>query len=114
MPHFHALGHSIDAFTLMFDGHQGGLAWQVIIPQIMVDRLEMPHPFAGVRSQSQDAISEKILANSIPTKMIVGRRPGTGENHPALLVQSQPAPAIRSANGLPRVGRPCFVTELAW
>src|SRR5262249_42585765 len=59
------------------------------------------------------AVREEIRAAPVAAVEVEGRRSESGEDHPALLVDAEPAPGIRRAPVLPRVAFPGLVPELS-
>ena len=85
----------------------------VVVPEVVMHRLEMPEPLAGARVERDQAIAEEIRARPVCAVEIVGRRTGRHVDDPALLVDGELAPAVRAADVLVRVLRPCVVAVLA-
>ena len=50
-----------------------GAGGQIVIPQIVMDRLEMPQPFSRAGIQRHDAVAEKILPDAVGPVEIVRR-----------------------------------------
>src|SRR5665213_2714821 len=85
----------------------------IVIPDVVVNHLEVPKTFAGAGVQREQAVAEQIGPRAVgPVKVVFGasRR---HINDPASLVQRKFAPTISAANGLPCVLRPCVISELA-
>src|SRR3954466_3476774 len=68
-----------------------------------MNRLEMPESFAGADIESNQAVSEEIVAPAISAVEIVVRRAGWEESNAAFRVDRNFAPGIRAADILPCV-----------
>ncbi|MFO1501028.1 MAG: hypothetical protein U1G07_22005 [Verrucomicrobiota bacterium] len=45
---------------------------QVPVPEVVVDKLEVPDPLACFQIQSEQAVGEKVLTNAVPAPEIKG------------------------------------------
>ena len=90
-----------------------GLRGQVVVPEIVVRRLEMPLAFARADIQGDDAIAEEILAGPVGAVEVVGGRPSGDEQQAAFGVQAHAGPVVGAAGMLPALFAPGFVAELA-
>ena len=89
------------------------LGGQVVVPKVVVRRLEVPLPFACTGIESNDAVPEEILAGSVRSVEIVGRRSGRNQEQSALGIQAHAAPVVRTAGELPAVLSPSVIAKFA-
>src|ERR1035437_3451373 len=85
----------------------------VVVPKIMMNRLEMPQAFSRAGIQRQQAVAEQVIALPVAAVEVVGRRSGRDVNNAALLIKAHVAPIIGGSDVLPGILRPSLVTELA-
>jgi hypothetical protein len=52
------LNHHVHVLAVVLHGQQFGSSRQIVVPQIVMDRLEMPQPLSGARVQRDDRIGE--------------------------------------------------------
>ena len=102
-----------DLAAVADDGHEVRLRGQVPIPQVMVDGLEMPTPFAGTAVEGNDAIAEQVGALAVAAVEVDRGRGEWNEDHPALLVDAHRRPGIGAAALVPGVALPSVVAVLA-
>src|SRR5262249_50171661 len=107
------LQDGLDALTAVAHVDQSGRAGKVVIPDVVMRRLEMPDAFASGRIQRQDAVAEQIRSLAIAAVVIEGRRSGRSEDPAALQVDAHAAPIVRRARGLGGFPVPGLVPELA-
>ena len=106
------LRDGIDHFSIVANGQQLGRGGVVIIPNIVVDHLEMPQPFAGAGVKRKQGIAEQISAGPVHSVKVVLRAGGGGVEDAALDVDGHFAPDVDAADGFPGVFGPGLVTEL--
>ena len=99
--------------TVVRDRHEVRIDRQVVIPQVVAQRLKVPDPFARVRVEGDRAVGEQVLAVAVAAVEVERRRPESSEDEAALDVDAEPAPGVGPAAVLPRVAGPGFVAELA-
>ena len=86
---------------------------QIVIPQIVMDRLEMPQALAGARVEREQAVAEEIRADAVRAVVVVGRRRNREIGDAALRIERDLAPHIDAARVLPGILGPGVVAELA-
>src|SRR5580704_6585352 len=86
---------------------------KVAVPNVMVDGLKMPDAFAGFGVQREQAIGEKIRANTVHAIKIHCGRAGRNIDNSTLQIDSHSGPIICGTAGFPGVPRPGVVAELA-
>jgi hypothetical protein len=59
---------------------------QVVVPDAVVDHLEMPRPLSGARVEGDQALGKEVVAGSVPAIEVVGRRAEGEIDQPELLV----------------------------
>ena len=106
-------GDGVDALAVVADGHQLRRRHVVVIPQVVMDRLEVPEPLSRARIERDQAVREEVLAEPIATIEVVGRRSGRHVHDPALVVDREGAPVVGAADVLVRLLRPRVVAELS-
>src|SRR5690606_8317320 len=67
--------YRIDFFAAVVYRNELRRCRKVIIPDVVMNRLKMPKPFAGTGIQCEDAISKQITAGAVCAIVVVGRRP---------------------------------------
>ena len=70
---FRDLGHGLDLTTIDFDIDEVRGGGDIVIPDAVMDGLEMPDPFAAFCVQHKQAFGEYVLAMTHATPVIVGR-----------------------------------------
>ena len=103
----------VDAAAVVPDGHQLRRRDVVEIPQIVMDRLEMPQPLARARVEREQAIGEEVRAVPIGAVEVVRRRAGRDVDDAPVLVDRHLTPVVRAADVLVGVFRPRLVAELS-
>ncbi len=78
-----------------------------------MDHLEVPEPLSGSGVQRKDAVAEQIGTRAVGPVEIELRAARRHVDDTAAFVDRELAPVVGAAHGLPGVGRPCFVAELA-
>ena len=68
------LGHRLDCPPVDGDVDQHGRRREVVVPDAVVDGLEVPHPLAGPRIDADEALGEEVVAGPVPAVVVVGRR----------------------------------------
>ena len=92
---------------------------KVVVPQAVVDRLEVPNALAGLHVEADEALSEQVVARPVSAIIIVRRRRQREVDVPELLVAARRRPHVGVPRVLPRravlveAGQPCLVTRLA-
>ena len=97
----------------MGHGHQIGGCRQVAVPEIVMNKLKMPEPLAGLGIQRQQAIGIQILAQTVATPEIEGCRAGRAEHDPPGFIEREARPHIGAADITVRLGGPGLVARLA-
>ncbi len=67
------LGNGLDVPTVNGDIHEVGRGRRVIIPDTMVDHLEVPGPFSGFCVQRHQALAEQVVTGPVAAIKIIGR-----------------------------------------
>ena len=80
----------------------------VVVPQIVVNRLEVPDPCAGVGAKGHDRVGEQVVSEALAAEVVVARAARRNVNQVARLVGDDDRPrvgAARTSRGpaLPRV-----------
>src|SRR5437867_4516164 len=73
----------------------------------------MPDPPASFRVQAKRAISEQVIAFTVPAIKIRRGRAGAHKYQAALLVHAGATPVIRCAGPLPTIALPGLMAEFA-
>ena len=95
------------------DIHQHRRGRIVEVPDVVVDRLEMPHPLAGLDVEREDAGAEQVVAGPEAAEEVDRRRIGRNVDEPARRIGRHRRPRRHVAGPLPRVVLPRLVAELA-
>ena len=59
------LGHGIDDFAIAPDTEQRGGRGKIAIPDVVLDRLEMPEPLAGLCIEREKGVRKKIVPGTV-------------------------------------------------
>ena len=110
---FRGLGDGVHHAPAPLDGDEHGCLWQVAVPQVVAHDLVVPDALSGGGSQREHAVAEEVGAVAVAAPEVPRRRAGRQEDEPARVVDADPAPRVRAADGLPRVGGPGVVAGLA-
>jgi hypothetical protein len=73
------LHHRRDRLAVLGDGHQLGSVGQVVVPQVVVNDLEVPQPLAGARVEREQRVAEQVVARPVAAVEIEPRRSGRDE-----------------------------------
>ena len=85
----------------------------VVVPQIVMNHLEVPEPLPGAGIQREQGVAEEIAADAIGAVVVIGRRAGREVGDAALFVHRNFAPRVGAAGVFPRVLRPRVVADFA-
>ena len=107
------LGHGVDLLAVASDGDEVRIDRQIVIPEVMTQRLEVPGPLARPGVEGDRAIREQVVAVSVAAVEVERGRSEAGEDQAAIHVDAEPAPGVRPTPVLPGVARPRLVPELA-
>jgi hypothetical protein len=97
----------------MNDADQYRLRCEIIVPDVVVNRLEVPFSLAAVATQAHQTVTIEIGAPSVAAIHVVGRRCQGNEDRSPFCVHARGGPGVGAAAFLPRIAFPCFVAELA-
>src|SRR5689334_25159880 len=86
---------------------------QIVIPEVMVNRLEVPEVFARPRIQSEKRIGVEIIARAVSAVKFVLCRCERKIDDTALYINCDLAPYIDAAHVFVRVRRPRIVSGFA-
>ncbi len=103
----------IDRFTLVPHCKQLGSRRIVVIPNVVMNHLEVPQAPAGPGIQREQAVAEQVRPPAIGAVKVVLRARRRRKDDATLLVDRKFAPHVRSAHALPRVLWPGLIAELA-
>ena len=85
----------------------------VVVPQVVMDVLEVPQPLARARIERQQAIGKEVRADAIGAVEVEGSRSGGEVGNRPLRIDRDLPPRVGAADVLPRVLGPRLVAELA-
>src|SRR5689334_4872942 len=97
----------------MGDRDEVGVYRKVVVPEVVMNGLEVPDALAGLCVQRDGAVGEEVVPLAIAAIEIEIRRSQARENHPPLLIDTQSAPGIGPAPLLPGVRLPGLRTEFS-
>ena len=106
------LHERLDVAPIDRDIQQVGVRGEVVIPQSMVDRLEVPDPLAGLDIDRDDRLREEVVPEPIGPVEVVGGGPGRQVHVPQLVVSRQKTPDVRVPRVPPRLVQPGVGPEL--
>src|SRR5260370_25402327 len=107
------LRHGVDGLAVVMHGEEFRGGGVVVVPNVVVDELEMPEALAGAGVEREEAVAEEIGAEAVCAVEIVLGAGGGRVEDAAFGVERHFAPDVGAADGLPRVLRPRLVAELA-
>src|SRR5215472_2038470 len=110
---FAGLGHDIYVLPVLLDGGELRRSSLIVVPEIMVNHLEMPNALAGARVEREDTIAEQVVTLAIGAIEIVCGRAGGEIDEAALFVHRHISPGIVAAYVFPSVLWIRFVAEFA-
>src|SRR5205823_14269158 len=94
--------------------HENWRWGQIVIPQIVMNELEVPLVLSGVRIDRNDRVTEEIGAGPIAAVVVSrGRAEGHIEDAACFIGGHVPAPNIRAGPVLPAIVEPGLVTGFA-
>ena len=105
------LRHNIDRLAFMANRQKFGRSRVVVIPDIVMNHLEMPQTFSGPGVQRQQTIAEEVRPAAVRAVEVILRACSWRVNNTPLLIDGKLAPHIRSADAFPGVLRPSVITE---
>ena len=109
---FGHLGNGLDLLAVNLDVDQGRRRGQVVVPETVMHRLEMPNPLAGLRIDTHQALREQIVSQSVTAVPIVGRRANRQVDITQVQVSAHHGPHIGVAAVAPRAVLPGVCTQL--
>src|SRR6185437_3111905 len=100
------------AVFIDFDKSRSGR--QIVVPEVVVDGLEIPLQLSGVGVDGDDGIAEEIIAGTIAT-IVIGRRAAHGhEESIGLWIDSHiPAPDVSARAVFQAIAEPCVMADFA-
>ena len=96
------------------DGHvqQVGVGREVVVPQAVMDGLEVPHALPGLDVHRDQRLRKEVVAEAVDAVVVVGRRPRRQVHVAQLVVAGQHRPDVGVARVAPRVVQPGVDAEL--
>ena len=86
---------------------------EVVVPLVVVDRLEVPHALARLNVEGDHARAEEVGPGTEPAEIVDRRRIGGEVDEPEVFVRGHRRPRRDVPRPLPGVVQPCLVTDLA-
>ena len=90
---------------------EDGGAGQVEVPDVVVNRLEVPDPLAGLEVEGDDAVREQVVAGPVPAVEVAGRHLHREVHVAQLGVDGHLAPYPGVPGVAPRIVQPGVVPE---
>ena len=106
------LGDRLDLASVDGDVDQIACRRKVVVPEPVMDRLEMPDALAGLGVDADDALGEQVVPMPHPAVPVVGRRAGREIDVAELLVDGHRSPDVRVSAVAPRLVLPGIRPEL--
>ena len=78
---------------------------KITIPDVVFDTLEVPHAFAGRRTEAEDRVCKQVVAEPVGAVEIVRRRAGRGVDETPRLVERHTRPGVGAAACISRPRR---------
>ena len=113
IPRFCRLRHSVNRLALPMHSHQRRRRIQIAIPDVMMNRLIVPHKLSGVRVKGDERIAVEVVTNTVSAIEIRGRRAEWNKDHPTLRINRQSTPVICGASIFICILWPRFIPWLA-
>ena len=107
------LDHCVERPAILRHADQRRLRGQIVVPDVVVHRLEMPDALPGRGIECEHAVSKQIGPDAVAPVEVERRRADARENDAALHVEAHAGPVVCPADVLVGVGRPGLVSELA-
>ena len=107
------LRDGVDLLAVVRDRDQVGIDRQIVVPQVVMQRLKVPDALARPGVESDRAVGEQVVAMPVAAVEVEGGRSESGEDQAALHVDAEPAPGIGRAAVLPGIAFPGLVSEFA-
>ena len=85
---------------------------EVVVPDPVVDRLEVPDPLPGLGVDGDDALGEEVVAEAMAAVVVAGRRAGRQIDVAELVVGAQRRPDVGVARVAPRLVQPGIGAEV--
>ena len=105
-------GRDILAIPANIDHHGCGL--KIVVVDVVMNRLEIPGELARLRVEDDQGVAKQIIAGTIATPEIRGRRAEGQEDQATLGIDRRETPDVRSRAVLPAIASPRVVTDLTW
>src|SRR5260370_36845180 len=86
---------------------------EIVVPQIVMDGLEVPQALARARIQRQQRIAKQVVPFAVASVEIVARGPQREICDTPFLVNRLLATVVKAAGRLPRIGKPIVVTRIS-
>ena len=77
------LRHGVDRFAFSSDRHEVRIDRQIVVPQVVPQRLEVPDALAGPGVERDRAVRKQIIAVAVAAVEVEGGRPQAGEDQAA-------------------------------
>ncbi len=103
----------IDLPAILADGGQHRRSIQIKVPEIVMDRLEVPEPLARSGIEGKQRVGEQIGAVTISAVIVEGWRAGRDEDDAAPFIDRKLSPRVRRPRIAPGFRRPRFIAEFA-
>ncbi len=107
------LHDGVDLFSVDRDGRQHRRRRQIVIPQAVMNDLEVPFARAGIGVQAHQRFAEQIVTGTIAAIEIVARRAHREIHQAAALIQRERRPYVGVAGEFPGIVAPGIVAEFA-
>ena len=78
----------------MDDGGQERRRRDVVVPEVVMDRLKVPHDFARRRAEGNDRIGVAVVASALAAEVIRARAARGHENQIALRIGGEDRPGV--------------------
>src|SRR5206468_3614708 len=97
---FRDLRDRVDLLAVAHDGDEIRRGGEVVVPDVVLDALEVPDAPARAGVEREDAVGKQVIAMAGDTVEIERRRTGGGKHHPELRVEGDAGPGVRAAGEL--------------
>ena len=107
------LGDNVHVASVVTHGQELGRIREVVVPQIVVDGLEVPQALACLRVERHQAVREQIVALAVPAVEVESRGTERNEHDAVLGVDGHLAPVVHTARRRQVLGRPAVGAEFS-
>ena len=107
------LRDGVNRLAVVGDRDQVRIDRQVVVPQVMMERLEVPDALFRPGVERDGAVGEEIVALPVASVEVEGGRAQSREDQSAFRVDAEPTPGVRRASDFTGIVVPRLVSEFS-